>query len=61
MRNVAIPTALRNVKACNRHLAKLARPRHLTRPDDKATQFHATRAHAWRSLWLCLNTSGGRS
>ncbi|VEG97064.1 Uncharacterised protein [Aeromonas encheleia] len=60
MRTVAIPTALRNVKALNSLLAHTAGRRHIKRPDDKAAQVNAVNAHAWRSLWLCLNTKGER-
>ncbi|WP_323899028.1 hypothetical protein [Aeromonas hydrophila] len=60
MRNVAISNALRNVKECHWHLTRLARRRNMTRADDIAAQHHAANAHAWRSLWLNLNTKGGR-
>ncbi|MGL5814497.1 MAG: hypothetical protein ACRCYW_14360 [Aeromonas sp.] len=60
MRTVAIPTALRNVKALNRQLAHAAGRRHIKRPDDKAALANAINAHAWRSLWLNMNAKGAR-
>ncbi|MFC5705437.1 hypothetical protein [Aeromonas eucrenophila] len=60
MRTVAIPTALRNVKALSRQLAHAAGRRHIKRPDDKAVLANAINAHAWHSLWQCMNKKVGQ-
>ena len=61
MRTIAISAALRNAKRCKRRLASTFVRRRITRPDDKATLISVVTAYAWRSLWACLNTQGGRA